>query len=161
MSAAAAGTTVLAQGLRATLAIPDGWQQVAQEPDGEGFAPLVLSPADWPEDFGFRPSIGVLGGPVEEPVASPHLVGSQALAVALSRPDTRVLAYDLWLDGDGRRLVFAYLDDRRTVVVVQHLMVHRGRRLTISASTDSDRYLRVSPALDQALAGLELLEEDG
>jgi hypothetical protein len=143
-----------------SIAVPDGWQELVQEPDEDGFVPLVLSPTEWPEEFGFRPSISVLSAPPEDPAPSPDVVGTEAIAAVLAQPGSRVLAYDLWRGDSGRRLVFAHLLGRTAVIVTQHLLVHLGRRVTISTSVDTDRYLRVSPALDEALAGLRLAEAD-
>ncbi|MDH2412724.1 hypothetical protein [Nocardioides sp. CER19] len=141
------------------IGVPAGWRQLVQEPDDEGFAPLVLAPEPWTADDGFRPNITVVASAPQTPAPSPHQAGTEAIAAALALPDTRVLAYDLWLEPPGRRLVFAYLDERIAVQVTQFVFVHRGRVVTVTASADTDRCLRVNAAVDEAVSGLRLLPE--
>jgi hypothetical protein len=139
-----------------TVGVPPLWHQVLQEPDDEGFAPLVLTPKEWPAEYGFRPSITVIASPPADPPPSVHEAGTEAVAAAMALPDTRVLAYDMWLDPPGRRLLFAYLTERTTVVVTQFVFVHLGRTITLTCSVDTVRYVSVCAALNAATDALRL-----
>lgn len=144
-----------ASGVRLT--VPEGWVQLPPEETGA----LVLAPADWPEDYGFRPNLSVLVSPPSSPAPSIQSVGSVTAAGAAAVDGARVLAYDLWpAPGDrwGRRVVFAHVVDTTCLVVVQWVLVEDGRTVTVTGTVDTDRYLRVMPAFDEALTGLELPE---
>lgn len=144
-----------ASGVRLT--VPEGWVQLPPEETGT----LVLAPADWPEDYGFRPNLSVLVSPPSSPAPSIQSVGSVTAAGAAAVDGARVLAYDLWpAPGDrwGRRVVFAHVVDTTCLVVVQWVLVEDGRTVTVTGTVDTDRYLRVMPAFDEALTGLELPE---
>jgi len=139
-----------------SIAVPEGWAQLPQEPDDEGFAPLVLAPAQWPDDFGFRPNVTVVAGMPVSPVPSVRLAGTRAMAAALATEDTRVIAYDVWPlpVGEGRRLVFAYFTGTTSVVATQLVLVHDDRTVVVTASVDTDRYARLLPVVDACLASV-------
>src|SRR5690606_14478701 len=120
-----------------------------------------LAPADWPEDYGFRPNLSVLVSPPSSPAPSIQSVGSVTAAGAAAVDGARVLAYDLGTgQGDrwGRRVVCAHVVATTFLVVCQWVLVEDGRTVTVTASVDTDRYLRVMPAFDEALTGLGLPE---
>jgi hypothetical protein len=150
--------TVRDESTGVTVGVPPLWHQVHQEPDEVGFAPLVLTPKEWPADYGFRPSITMIASPPADPPPSVHEAGTEAVAAAMALPDTRVLAYEVWAQPEGRHLVFAYLTGQTAVVVSQVIFNHRQRTVTVTASVDTDRYPRVSNEFAYAFAGLSTFE---
>lgn len=153
-------TTAVDETSGVRLAVPEGWAQLPREETGA----LVLAPADWPGDYGFRPNLSVLVSAPTSPTPSIHSVGTVTAAGAAAVDGARVLAYDVWpAPGErwGRRVVFAHVVDTTCLVVVQWVLVEDGRTVTVTGTVDTDRYLRVMPAFDEAVAGLELPASPG
>ncbi len=139
-----------------SLTVPDGWAQIPQEPDEEGFSAFVMAPAEWSEDLGFRPNIWVMTGrETDESVAS---LATQTVAVTLDQASTRVIAHDLWGDQQGRRLVSTYQSETALICVTQWIRLHRGRPFTLVASVDADRYLRVTHLINGVVDSLSFEE---
>lgn len=155
-------TTVTEQSRGITITPAPGWAVLQIEPDETGFSPLVLAPQEWPEDFGFRPSLTVVGVEHDpsEGVPSAHLAGTEALAVLLDQPDTHVLSYDLWQAGPllGRVIRAALQEGELGLVTVQWVLVVARTRLTLTAMVDVDRYLRVVPLLEQMADSLQVAD---
>jgi hypothetical protein len=148
-------TTAVDETSGVRLTVPEGWTQLPVEETGA----LVLAPAHWPEEYGVRPNLSVLVSAPASPAPSVHSAGTVTAAGAAAIDGARVLAYDLWpAPGDrwGRRVVFAYVVDTACLVVTQWVLVEGDRTVTVTGTVDSDRYLRVTPAFGEALAGLQL-----
>ena len=137
------------------LAVPPGWHRSEQSG-----AVLVLTPREWPPDFGFRPNLTV----VVEPAGAGTTVGEgrpMALATVLGTlADAHVAAYDVWPTRDPRvitaRVAFAYLADGITVLVNQWVFTTEQGVVTVTGSADTDRFLRCEPLFTYALQGLSL-----
>ena len=137
------------------LAVPPGWHRSEQSG-----AVLVLTPREWPPDFGFRPNLTVVVEPAGAGTTV-HEAGSMALAIVLGTlADAHVASYDVWPTRDprvvGRRVAFAYLADGITVCVNQWVFTTRQGVVTVTGSADTDRFLRCEPLFTYALQGLSL-----
>ena len=137
------------------MAVPPGWQRSEQSG-----AVLVLTPREWPPDFGFRPNLTVVVEPAGTGTTV-HQAGSLALATVLGTlADAHVASYDVWPTRDprvvGRRVAFAYLADGITVCVNQWVFTTAQGVVTVTGSADADRFLRCEPLFTYALQGLSL-----
>lgn len=137
------------------MAVPPGWQRSEQSG-----AVLVLTPREWPPDFGFRPNLTVVVEPAGTGTTV-HQAGSLALATVLGTlADAHVASYDVWPTRDprvvGRRVAFAYLADGITVCVNQWVFTTEHGVVTVTGSADTDRFLRCEPLFTYALQGLSL-----
>lgn len=148
-------------GLTVELAPPPGWGQIPRETDAPAGDVALFAPADWRDDWGLRPSITVAVGAdgaagsvrvlLTETVASVRAMGSGA----------RVMAVDLWQDDAGRRLLHTRPQGEALVCVTTWMRVVAGRPVSITATVDADRYLRVMPLVEQSVAGAALPEGTG
>lgn len=137
---------------------PPGWVEIPQEPADEGDATLlVLAPApdEWPEDWGLRPSIVVAAGaPV---TGSIRATASATVATLLALDEGhRVVSYDLWGDDEGRRVLTTYPSGGALVCATSWMRLHDGQPLSVTATVDADRYLRVMPLIEKAVATLRV-----
>lgn len=137
---------------------PPGWVEIPQEPADEGDATLlVLAPApdEWPEDWGLRPSIVVAAGaPL---TGSIRATASATVATLLALDEGhRVVSYDLWGDDEGRRVLTTYPSGGALVCATSWMRLHDGQPLSVTATVDADRYLRVMPLIEKAVATLRV-----
>lgn len=151
--------TVTEPSLGISITPAPGWARIDPPADELGFNPLVLAPESWSDDFGFRPSLTIVG--VEhgdEGVPSAHLAGTEALAAVIVQPHTRVLSYDLWLHPEaiGRVMRAALAEGDQGLVTLQWVMVLDEVRLTLTGMVDVDRYLRVAPLIEQMVTSLQV-----
>jgi hypothetical protein len=142
----------------AALYLPPGWSRI----DVDGFQ-LTVAAEDArqasAEGDTFRPNINVLVAAVD-PAADVAVLGTAAVSAAMvTAEDVHVLAYEVWLLGDGtegRRLMFAYRQGGSAVAVSQWVFASGGLSCTVTASCPVSALTAVGPALDYAVAGLEL-----
>ncbi|WP_122262054.1 hypothetical protein [Ornithinimicrobium cerasi] len=134
---------------------PPGWVQVPQEPDADGTTLLVLAPGEWSQDWGVRPNLVVgLGAPTS---ASIRAVATRTAATLLAVDDGhRIVAWDLWEDDGGRRIVSTYPAGTALVCATSWVRLEGGRPLSVTATVDADRYLRVMPLLTEAVRSLRV-----
>lgn len=134
---------------------PPGWVQIPQEPDDEGAVLLALAPAQWRADWGVRPNIVVgLGAPV---AGSIRAVATRTAATFLAlEAGHRIVSWDLWQDDGGRRLLVTYPAGTALVAAMTWLRLEGDRPLSVTATVDADRYLRVMPLMTQAVGTLRV-----
>ncbi|QFG69890.1 hypothetical protein [Ornithinimicrobium pratense] len=134
---------------------PPGWVQIPQEPDAEGAVLLALAPADWREDWGVRPNIVVgLGAPTTGTIRA---VATRTAATFLAlEAGHRIVSWDLWHDEGGRRLLVTYPAGTALVAAMTWVRLEGGRPLSVTATVDADRYLRVMPLMMQAVDTLRV-----
>lgn len=137
---------------------PDGWVPIPQEPDDEGTVLLALAPGEWSEELGLRPSIVVgLGAPTEGSIRS---VATETAATFVAFGGHRVVSWDLWTDEDGRRLLVTYPAGDALVCATTWLRLEGDRPLSVTATVDADRYLRVMPLINAAVDTLQVGSSD-
>lgn len=134
---------------------PPGWVPIPQEPDADGTTLLVLAPGEWSEELGLRPNIVVgLGAPTS---ASIRAVATRTAATWLSlESGHRIVSWDLWGDEDGRRILVTYPAGTALVCATTWVRLEGGRPLSVTATVDADRYLRVMPLVNEALSTLRV-----
>jgi hypothetical protein len=140
------------------LYLPPGWSRI----DADGMQ-LAIAAGDArqssTEGDTFTPNINVLVAPVAAD-ADASLLGTTAVSAAMvTAEDVHVLAYDIWPTSagvEGRRIMFAYRHGSSTVAVSQWVFVSGGQSCTVTASCPVSALVPVTPALDYAIAGLQL-----
>lgn len=134
---------------------PPGWVQILQEPDADGTVLLALAPAEWREDWGVRPNLVVALGAPE--AGSIRAVATRTAATFLALgTGHRIVSWDLWGDDGGRRLLVTYPAGTSLVAAMTWLRLEGGRPLSVTATVDTDRYLRVMPLMMQAVDSLRV-----
>lgn len=134
---------------------PPGWVQVPPAPQTPGDVLLALAPNDWRPDWGVRPSIVVrLGAPVAGSIraAATRMAGD----FLNLRAGYRVVSWDLWEDGGGRRLLVTYPAGDALLAAMTWVRLEGGRPLSVTATVDVDRYGRVMPLMMQAVPSLRI-----
>lgn len=134
---------------------PPGWVPIPQEPDDDGTVLLALAPAEWQEDWGVRPNLVVaLGAPTS---GSIRAVATRTAATLLAlEAGHRIVSWDLWGDDGGRRLLVTYPAGTALVAAMTWLRLEGDRPLSVTATVDADRYLRVMPLMMDAVRTLRV-----
>ena len=134
---------------------PPGWAQIQQEPDDDGSVLLTIAPQSWAEELGLRPNLVIgLGAPTQESVRA---VATQTAATLLAMgPGHRMIAWDLWQDDAGRRLLSTWPSGDALVCTTTWLRLEGDRPLSLTATVDSDRYLRVMPLISACVDSLRV-----
>lgn len=134
---------------------PPGWAPIPQEPDDDGTVLLALAPAEWQEDWGVRPNLVVgLGAPTS---GSIRAVATRTAATLLAlEAGHRIVSWDLWGDDGGRRMLVTYPAGTALVAAMTWLRLEGGRPLSVTATVDADRYLRVMPLMMEAVRTLRV-----
>lgn len=146
--------------LRVDLTPPPGWTTVDPPVQQEGTRVTGLTPADWPEDWGLRPSLVLtVGAPTDDSVRA---LATESVATLLADVlGCRVVAYEPWQDESGRRLLTTYPSGDALVCSTTWLRLHDRTPVAVTATVDADRYTRVIPLLEDAVATLRVDEEAG
>ena len=142
---------------------PPGWGPIEQEPDDEGTVLLALAPTDWAADLGVRPNLVIGLGPESEESIGAVATQTAATLIALEQGH-RLVSWDLWRDEGGRRLLSTWPSGDALICTTTWMRVEEGRPLSVTATVDADRYLRVMPFIGAAVDGLRVRptrEEDG
>lgn len=133
---------------------PDGWVQIPQESDDDGAVLLALAPGDWSAELGLRPSIVIgLGAPTDGSIRS---VATETAATFVALGGHRVVSWDLWTDEHGRRLLVTYPAGDALVCATTWVRLEGDRPLSVTATVDADRYLRLMPLISAAVDTLRV-----